>query len=46
MTAEIALRIAHNIELAHHCSVLYGSLPDCGTDSLGVPCHIAWKTDI
>src|SRR5277367_186095 len=46
MTPEIALRIANNIELAHHSSVLHGRFPDRGTDGLTVPCHVAWKTDI
>ena len=46
MTAEIALRIANNIELAHHLSSLNWTFPDRGTDGLAVPCHVAWKTDI
>jgi hypothetical protein len=46
MTAEIALRIANNIELAHHLSALHWTFPDRGTDSLTVPCHVTWKTDI
>ena len=46
MTGEIALGVANNIELAHHLSSLNWSFPDRGTDSLTVPCHVAWKTDI
>jgi hypothetical protein len=46
MTGEIALRIANNIELAHHLSSLNGTFPDRGTDGLTVPCHVAWKTDV
>ena len=46
MTGEIALRITIDIELAHHSPSLNRTLPDRGTDSLTVPCHVAWKTDI
>src|SRR5580692_11097837 len=46
MTGEIALGVANNIELAHHFSSLNWTFPDRGTDSLTVPCHVAWKTDI
>jgi hypothetical protein len=46
MTDEIALRIANNIELARHSSVLHWGFPDRGTDHLTVPRHVAWKTDI
>ncbi len=46
VTGEIGLRIANNIELAHHSSPLNWTFPDRGTDSLTVPCHVAWKTDI
>jgi hypothetical protein len=46
VTSEIALRIANNVELAHHSSVIHGRFPDRGTDGLTVPCHVARKTDI
>ena len=46
MTGEIALRIANNIELAHHSSPLNWAFPNRSTHSLTVPCHVAWKTDI
>ena len=46
MTGEIGLAVANNIELAHHFSSLNRTFPDRSTDSLTVPCHVAWKTDI
>jgi hypothetical protein len=46
VTAEIALRIANNVGLAHHLSSLNWTFPDRGTDSLSVPCHVARQTDI
>jgi hypothetical protein len=46
MTREIALRIAIDIELAHHVPSRNWTFPDRGTDSLTVPCDVAWKTDI
>ena len=46
MTGEIGLGVANKIELAHHLSSLNGTFPDCGTDSLTVPCHVAWETGI
>ena len=46
MTNKIALCIANNIELAHHLSSLNGIFPDRGTDSLTLPRHVAWNTDI
>jgi hypothetical protein len=46
MTVEIALRIANNIELAHQPSAFHWRFPDRGMDSLTIPCHVAWKTDI
>ena len=46
MTGEIALPVAVDIELAHHSSSLDWRFPDRGTDSLAVPCQVAWKADI
>ncbi len=46
MTNKIALCIANNIELAHHLSSLNGIFPDRGMDSLTLPRHVAWNTDI
>ena len=46
MTGEIGLRIAIDIELAHHSPSLNWRFPDRGSDSLAVPCHVARKTDI
>src|SRR5579875_159359 len=46
MTAEIALRIANHIELAHDLPPLNWTFPDRGTDGLTIPCHVTWKTDI
>ena len=46
MTGEIALRVAIDIELAHHSPSLNWRFPDGGSDSLAVPCHVARKTDI
>ena len=46
VAAEIALPVAHNIELAHHSAALHWRFPNGGTDRLAVPCHIAWEADI
>src|SRR5271166_1158385 len=46
VTGEIGLRITIDIELAHHSPSRNRRFPYCGTDSLTVPCHVAWKTDI
>jgi hypothetical protein len=46
MTGEIRLRVADNIELAHHPAAFHRRFPDRGTDSLTVPCHVAWKANI
>ncbi len=46
MTGKIGLGVANNIELAHDLSSLNWTFPDRGTDSLTVPGHVAWKTDI
>jgi hypothetical protein len=46
MTGEIALRITIDIELAYHPPSRNRRFPDCGTDRLTVPRHVAWKTDI
>jgi hypothetical protein len=46
MAGEVALSIAIDIELAHHSSSRDWRFPDRCTDSLAVPCHVAWKTDI
>src|SRR5271166_5222745 len=46
MTGEIGLGVANKVELAHPLSSLNWTFPDRGTDSLTVPCHVAWKTDI
>src|SRR5580700_212361 len=46
MAAEIALRIANNIERPHPPSAFHWRFPDRGMDGLTVPCHVAWKTDI
>ena len=46
VTGEIALRIAVDIELAHHSPSRNRRFPNRGTDSFAVPCHVAWKTDI
>jgi hypothetical protein len=46
MTREIGLPVAGNIEPSHHLPSLNRTFPDCGADSLPVPCHVAWKADI
>jgi hypothetical protein len=46
MTAEIALRVANNVELAHHSPAVDWRFPDGGSDSLAVPRQVARKTDI
>jgi len=46
MTGEIGLRVAIDIQLAHHPSSLDRKLPNRRSHSLAVPCDVAWKTDI
>jgi hypothetical protein len=46
MTGEIGLGVANNIELAHHLPSLNRTFPDRGADSLTLPRHVAWETDI
>jgi len=46
VTSEIGLRIAIDIQLAHHPSSLHRKLPDRRSHSLAVPSDVAWKTDI
>jgi hypothetical protein len=46
VTAEIGLRIAIDIELAHHSPSRHRRFPDCGSDSIAVPCYVARKADI
>jgi hypothetical protein len=46
VTSEIGLRIAINIELAHHPSPLSRKFPDRRSHRLAVPCNVAGKTDI
>jgi hypothetical protein len=46
VTGEIGLRIAVDIEFAHHSPSINRGFPDCGTNSLTVPCHVAWQADI
>src|ERR1700690_3764116 len=46
VTGEIGLRIAIDIELAHHSPSRNRRFPDCGSDSFAVPCHVARQTDI
>jgi hypothetical protein len=46
VTRQIRLRIALNIECAHHLSSLNWTFPDRGADSLTVPCHVTRKADI
>jgi hypothetical protein len=46
VAGEISLRIAIDIELAHHSPARNRRFPDRGSDGLAVPCHVAWKTDI
>jgi len=46
MTGEIGLRITIDVELPRHSPARNRRFPDCGSDSLAVPSHVAWKTDI
>jgi hypothetical protein len=46
MTSEIRLRIAIDVELAHHPSSLDRNLPDRRSDSLAPPCNVARQPDI
>jgi hypothetical protein len=46
VTGEIGLRVALDIEFAHHSPSINWRLPDRGSDSFSVPCHVAWKADI
>jgi hypothetical protein len=46
MTNQICLRVAINIELANHSPLLHWKFPDRRSDSLAIPCHFAWKTNI
>jgi len=46
VTREIGLRVAIDIELARHPPSLNREFPDCCSDSLAVPLHFPWKTDI
>jgi hypothetical protein len=46
VTRQIGLRIAFNIEPAHHSPSGNWRLPDRRSDRLAVPCHVARKADI
>jgi len=46
VAGEISLRVAINIELAHHPPFRYRKFPDGRSDSLAVPSDFAWNTDI
>jgi hypothetical protein len=46
VTRQIGLRIALNIESAHHSSFVHWRFPDGRSNRLSVPCHIARKTNI
>ncbi len=46
MTGQVGLGVANKIELPHQLSSLNWTFPDRRTNSLTVPCHVAWKTDI
>jgi hypothetical protein len=46
VTREIGLRIAFNIESAHHSPSINWRFPDRRSDRFAVPCHVAWKADI
>jgi hypothetical protein len=46
MTGEISLRIAIDVELAHHPSSVDRKLPDRRSDSLAPPCDVARQPDI
>jgi hypothetical protein len=46
MTGEIRLRIAIDIQLAHHPALFNGKFPDRCSHSFAVPCHFIRKADI
>jgi hypothetical protein len=46
VTGEIGLRIAIDIELAHHSPSRDGRLPNRRAHTLTFPCHITGETDI
>jgi hypothetical protein len=46
VTGEIPLCITINVELAYHPPPFDRKFPDRGSDSLAIPTHFAWKTDI
>src|SRR5579883_681388 len=46
VAGEVGLRIAVDIELAHHSPSLNRTLPDRSTDSFAVPRHVARQSDI
>ena len=46
VTGEVSLPITVDVELANHPPVFHRRFPDRGSDSLAVPRHVAWKTNI
>jgi hypothetical protein len=46
MTGQVGLGVPNNIELVDPLSSRNWTFPDRGTNSLPIPCHVAWKTDI
>ena len=46
VTRQVALAVAIDIELAHHPPSLSWTFPNRGTDSLRIPCHFPWETDV
>jgi hypothetical protein len=46
MPSQICLPIAVNVELAHHAPLVDWSFPDRRSDSLAIPVHLAWKTNV
>jgi hypothetical protein len=46
MTGKIGLRIAIDVELAHHSPSINWRFPNRGSHSFAVPCHIARKADV
>lgn len=46
MTGKVGLGVPNNIELVDPLSSRNWTFPDRGTDSLPIPCHVAWKTDM
>jgi hypothetical protein len=46
VAGEVGLRIAVDIERAHHSPSVNRNLPDRGTDSFAVPRHVAGQADI